>query len=89
MGPEASVGNETGARTTSCASASRVLAEPAVGVHRALEAAGRLGDSGISAGVLDLRTVSPLDREALTALAVATARIMIVDEDNRGFRLSG
>lgn len=65
------------------------LVSVGVGVHRALEAAGRLEDSGISAAVLDLRTVSPLDREALTELAVATARIMIVDEDYRGFGLSG
>ncbi len=38
-----------------------------VGVHRALEAAQALEREGISAGVLDLRTVSPLDREALAA----------------------
>ncbi len=60
-----------------------------VGVHRALEAAGGLEDKGISAAVLDLRTVSPLDREALTDLAVAAGRIVVVDEDYVGFGLSG
>jgi acetoin:2,6-dichlorophenolindophenol oxidoreductase subunit beta len=59
-----------------------------VGVHRALEAAEELGKEGISAGVLDLRTVSPLDRGALRA-AAATGRALVIDEDYEGFGLSG
>ena len=37
-----------------------------VGVHRALEAAEALEKQGVSAGVIDLRTVSPLDRKTLS-----------------------
>jgi len=60
-----------------------------VGVHRALEAAEKLEKEGISANVLDLRTVSPLDRTALCELASQTGRLLVVDEDYQGFGLSG
>jgi pyruvate/2-oxoglutarate/acetoin dehydrogenase E1 component len=60
-----------------------------VGVHRALEAAERLMQDGISAGVLDLRTVAPLDRAALCQAAAETGRLLVVDEDYEGFGLSG
>lgn len=52
-----------------------------VGVHRCLEAAGRLAADGVSAQVLDLRTVAPLDTEAILAAASACGRIVVVDED--------
>jgi pyruvate/2-oxoglutarate/acetoin dehydrogenase E1 component len=61
----------------------------AVGVHRCLEAAARLREKGISACVIDLRTVSPLDREAVCKAASATGRLVAVDEDYAGFGLSG
>jgi pyruvate/2-oxoglutarate/acetoin dehydrogenase E1 component len=60
-----------------------------VGVHRSLEAAERLERSGISAGVLDLRTVSPLDREAVCRAVSQTRALLAVDEDYQGFGLSG
>jgi acetoin:2,6-dichlorophenolindophenol oxidoreductase subunit beta len=60
-----------------------------VGVHRCLEAADRLAESGVQASVLDLRTVSPLDREAIAAQASATGRVVEVDEDYRGSGLTG
>ncbi len=60
-----------------------------VGVHRALEAAEALEKQGVSAGVIDLRTVSPLDRETLCAAAAKTNRLLCVDEDYEGFGLSG
>ena len=60
-----------------------------VGVHRALEAAALLEGQGISAAVLDLRTVSPLDRSAIETAARATGRLLVVDEDYEGFGLSG
>jgi pyruvate dehydrogenase E1 component beta subunit len=44
---------------------------------------------GISAGVLDLRTVSPLDREAVCAAVASTGRLLVVDEDYERFGLSG
>lgn len=65
------------------------LVSVGVGVHRCLAAARTLQDQGFSAAVLDLRTVSPLDRDALGRLTAATGRILVVDEDYRGFGLSG
>jgi pyruvate/2-oxoglutarate/acetoin dehydrogenase E1 component len=60
-----------------------------VGVHRALEAAHTLESEGISAGVLDLRTVSPLDKTAVCETVDQTGRLLVVDEDYEGFGLSG
>ena len=60
-----------------------------VGVHRALEAAERLQDHGISAGVIDLRTVSPLDRDFVCASVARTGGMLVVDEDYKEFGLSG
>ena len=60
-----------------------------VGVHRALEAAETLEKQGVSAGVIDLRTVSPLDRKTLCAAAAKTKRLLCVDEDYENFGLSG
>lgn len=60
-----------------------------VGVHRALAAAEALEDEGISAEVLDLRTVSPLDRAAIRGSVSRTGRLLVVDEDYEGFGLSG
>lgn len=61
----------------------------AVGVHRALEACGPLAQSGIEAEVIDLRTVTPLDTEAIAASVRKTGRVLVVDEDYVGFGLSG
>ena len=65
------------------------LVSVAVGVHRALEAADALAKDGISAGVLDLRTISPLDKVTLCELVAKTGRLLVVDEDYEGFGLSG
>jgi pyruvate/2-oxoglutarate/acetoin dehydrogenase E1 component len=60
-----------------------------VGVHRALEAAKALETEGISAEVLDLRTISPLDKVAVCEAVARTRRLLVVDEDYEGFGLSG
>jgi pyruvate/2-oxoglutarate/acetoin dehydrogenase E1 component len=60
-----------------------------VGVHRAMEAAASLQQKGISAAVLDLRTVSPLDASAILDTVGRTGRLVVVDEDYEGFGLSG
>jgi len=65
------------------------LASVAVGVHRCLEAASKLESQGVSADVLDLRSISPLDREALCKSASKTGRLVVVDEDYKDFGLSG
>jgi pyruvate dehydrogenase E1 component beta subunit len=60
-----------------------------VGVHRAMESAQILEEEGISAGVLDLRTISPLDKTAVCEAVAETGRFLVVDEDYEGFGLSG
>ncbi len=60
-----------------------------VGVHRALQSADVLQQEGISAGVLDLRTISPLDRASLCEAGAQTGRVLVADEDYEGFGLSG
>jgi pyruvate dehydrogenase E1 component beta subunit len=65
------------------------LVSVGVSVHRALEAADALGEEGISAGVLDLRTISPLDKATLCEVVAQTGRLLVVDEDYEGFGLSG
>lgn len=60
-----------------------------VGAHRALQAARVLDAEGISAGVLDLRTVSPLDRDAVCDAVAHTGRLLVVDEDYEACGLSG
>ncbi len=60
-----------------------------VGVHRALEAAQILEKETISASVLDLRTISPLDKTAICKEVAQTGRLLVVDEDYENFGLSG
>ncbi len=52
-------------------------------VHFALQAAERLAKDGISAHVLDLRTVYPLDKEAIVSAASKTGKVLLVTEDNK------
>ncbi len=49
-------------------------------VHLAEKAADMLAESGISAKVLDLRTLVPLDVDGLTAAVAATGRAVVVHE---------
>jgi pyruvate/2-oxoglutarate/acetoin dehydrogenase E1 component len=65
------------------------LVSLAVGVHRALEAAEVLVHEGIDCEVIDLRSVRPLDRTAVTESVGRTGGLLVVDEDYREFGLSG
>jgi pyruvate/2-oxoglutarate/acetoin dehydrogenase E1 component len=60
-----------------------------VSIHRAFEAADILTEQAYSVEVLDLRTVSPLDDQALLASVGKTGRLLVIDEDYRDFGLSG
>jgi 2-oxoisovalerate dehydrogenase E1 component len=52
-------------------------------VHVAMRAATTLAAEGVQASVLDLRTLSPLDRAAVLAVARHCSRVLIVHEDTR------
>ena len=51
-------------------------------VHQALAAAEALEADGISVEIVDPRTLSPLDEEAILSSVAKTHRLVIVDEDN-------
>lgn len=51
-------------------------------VHQALAAADMLQARGISAEIVDPRTLSPLDEETILKSVAKTHRLVIVDEDN-------
>jgi 2-oxoisovalerate dehydrogenase E1 component beta subunit len=51
--------------------------------HYALEAAERVEDEGISAEVVDLRTLRPLDKETVLDSVRKTGKCLVVYEDNR------
>jgi len=57
------------------------------GVHRhhCLAAAEELAGEGFSVEVVDLRTISPLDRDTVLASVARTGRLLVVHEDNVSF----
>lgn len=60
-----------------------------VSLHRCMEAATLLEQSSISCGVIDLRSVSPLDVETVVQAVAKTGHMLVVDEDYQAFGLSG
>jgi len=54
-------------------------------VFTALQAAGELAEAGISAEVVDLRTVSPWDKDTVLASVEKTGRAIVVHEAVRNF----
>jgi 2-oxoisovalerate dehydrogenase E1 component beta subunit len=55
-------------------------------VHRCLDAAERLQtDAGVSVEIVDVRSLAPLDTEAIVASVRKTSRAMVVYEDNRTY----
>lgn len=60
-----------------------------VSVHRCLQAAKQLAEGGVHAGVIDLRSVAPLDTHAVCEEVAKTGRLLVVDEDYKHFSLSG
>ncbi|ENH97412.1 2-oxoisovalerate dehydrogenase subunit beta [Gracilibacillus halophilus YIM-C55.5] len=52
-------------------------------VHFAQQAAEKLESEGVTTEILDLRTVYPLDQEAIIAAASKTGKVLLVTEDNK------
>ncbi|HEU0310100.1 MAG TPA: pyruvate dehydrogenase complex E1 component subunit beta, partial [Sphingomicrobium sp.] len=56
------------------------LVSYSIGVGVALEAAGKLAAEGIDAEVIDLRTLRPLDKQAVLTSLAKTNRLVVVEE---------
>lgn len=52
-------------------------------VHFALQAAEKLADEGIDVHILDLRTIYPLDKEAIIEAASKTGKVLLLTEDTK------
>jgi 2-oxoisovalerate dehydrogenase E1 component beta subunit len=61
----------------------------AAAVHMSLEAAEQLAKEGINAEVMDLRTLLPLDRQAILTSLKKTNKLLIVHEDTRTGGIAG
>jgi 2-oxoisovalerate dehydrogenase E1 component beta subunit len=58
-------------------------------VHTAQEAADALAKEGIEAEIVDLRTLSPLDREAIARTVKKTSKVILLHEDTKTGGLAG
>jgi pyruvate dehydrogenase E1 component beta subunit len=58
-------------------------------VQKSVLAAEQLAAQGISAEVIDLRTLVPLDRATVLQSVAKTGRLLIADEDYLSYGLSG
>lgn len=58
-------------------------------LHFVLQAAESLAQEGISAHVVDLRTLYPLDKETIIEAAQKTGKVLIVHEDNKEGGIGG
>jgi 2-oxoisovalerate dehydrogenase E1 component beta subunit len=58
-------------------------------VHTSMEAAAELAKEGIDAEVIDLRTLLPLDRDAILASVKKTNKLLVVHEDTKTGGIAG
>jgi len=52
-----------------------------IGVHHALDVAEELATSGVDVEVIDLITISPIDRDTIRRSVAKTARLLVIDDD--------
>lgn len=60
-----------------------------MGVHNALKAADQLASQGVSAEVVDLLSLVPLDRETIRKSVAKTGRLIVVDDDYLSYGMTG
>ncbi len=58
-------------------------------LHKALDAAKTLAESGVDCEVIDLRSIVPLDRETIIKSVGKTGRLLVIDDDYQSYGLSG
>jgi pyruvate dehydrogenase E1 component beta subunit len=81
--PDGEVVSELGTAAVLRQGTDCTIAALALMVPRALEAAERLAEQGVSAEVLDLRSLVPLDTAAILASVGKTGRLYTVEENPR------
>jgi pyruvate dehydrogenase E1 component beta subunit len=81
--PEGEILDELGVARVVREGTDCTIAALALMVPRALEAAGRLEEQGISAEVVDLRTLVPLDTQTILGSVSKTSRLFTVEENPR------
>ncbi|WP_442417500.1 alpha-ketoacid dehydrogenase subunit beta [Pelagimonas phthalicica] len=87
--PEESYEVEIGKAAIARAGRDVTIVSIAQGVHHGLKAADKLVEQGISAEVVDLRSLVPLDRDTIRASVAKTGRLIVVDEDYHSYGVSG
>ena len=81
--PDGEIVDELGKAKTVREGTDATIVSLAYMVPRALEAADRLAEDGISAEVIDLRTLVPLDTAAILDSVAKTSRVFTVEENPR------
>jgi pyruvate dehydrogenase E1 component beta subunit len=81
--PDGEILDELGVARVVREGADCTIAALALMVPRALEAASRLEDQGISAEVIDVRSLVPLDTRAILGSVAKTSRLFTVEENPR------
>ena len=83
---ETPIGKASTARTGGDATVVTV----SLSVHHALDVADQMSaEHGVELEVIDLRSLVPLDREAVLTSVAKTGHLLVVDEDYQSFGLSG
>jgi len=81
--PDGEIVDRLGIATVVAPGSDVTIAALAAMVPVALEAAGRLSESGVSAEVIDLRSLVPLDTRTLLESVTRTGRLVTVEENPR------
>lgn len=87
--PEESYTVEIGKAKVVRAGSDVTIVSLGMGVHSALKAAATLETQGVSAEVVDLVSLVPLDRDTIRASVAKTGRLIVVDEDYSSYGVSG
>ncbi|SNT73938.1 alpha-ketoacid dehydrogenase subunit beta [Paracoccus seriniphilus] len=87
--PEESYTVEIGKARVARAGKDVTIVSLGMGVHHALRAADKLEAQGVSAEVVDLVSLVPLDRDTIRASVARTGRLIVVDEDYMSYGVSG
>ena len=80
--PEGDYEVELGSVAVRCEGTDVTILANMLMVHRALAAAEQLAAEGISAEVIDMRCLVPLDMKTIMRSVAKTNRVLIVEEDN-------